>query len=47
MKYVIWLMLACSLMAMMSLPPAAQNSPYIVISATMKAVRVGASRGRW
>ena len=27
MKYVIWLMLACSLMAMMSLPPAAQASP--------------------
>ena len=34
-------------MAMMSLPPAAQKRPYIVIRATINAVRVGASRGRW
>ena len=39
-------MLSPSLMAMMSLPPAAQNRPYIVISETMNAVRVGALRGR-
>ena len=34
MKYVIWLIDRCNRMAMMSLPPAAQNRPYIVISAT-------------
>ena len=39
-------MLRSSLIAMMSLPPAAQNRPYIVISATIVAVRVGALRGR-
>ena len=47
MKYVIWLIDRCSRIAMMSLPPAAQKRPYIVISATIVAVRVGASRGRW